>query len=36
MVWVDVFHRLVEASFQMVTGEVTPARSHPLLASMLH
>ena len=36
MAWVDVFHRMAEAAFHLVTGEVTPARANPLLAGMLH
>lgn len=36
MAWVDVFHRMAEASFHLVTGEITAARANPLLAGMLH
>ena len=35
-VWVDVFHRMAEASFHLVTGEIHAARANPLLAGMLH
>jgi len=35
-VWVDIFHRLAEASFHLLTGDVNTVRSNPLLAGMLH
>jgi ATP-dependent protease ClpP protease subunit len=36
MAWVDIFHRMAEASFHLVTGEIQAARANPLLAGMLH
>ena len=32
--WVDVYHRLAEASYHLVTGEVTASQVNPLLAGM--
>jgi ATP-dependent protease ClpP protease subunit len=36
MAWVDIFHRMVDASFHLVTGEIYPARANSLLAGILH